>query len=97
MFSKYAECLIGLDGFSHIMLIYHLNRASGYSSMVRPFLEEEKRGLFATRTPRRPNPIGLSTVGLVKLTGRVLHIVDLDILDETPLLDIKPYIPLLEE
>jgi tRNA-Thr(GGU) m(6)t(6)A37 methyltransferase TsaA len=62
-----------------------------------PFLEEEKRGLFATRAPRRPNPIGISTVRLVKVTGRVLHIVDLDILDGTPLLDIKPYIPLLEE
>ena len=96
IFPEHVEGLRDLDGFSHITLLYHFHRSSGYALTVRPFLDERKRGLFATRAPRRPNPIGISTVRLVGIEGTTLHIVDLDILDGTPLLDIKPYVPAFE-
>jgi tRNA-Thr(GGU) m(6)t(6)A37 methyltransferase TsaA len=96
VFPEYEEGLADLVGFSHITLLYHFHRSTEYSLLVRPFLEEEKRGVFATRAPRRPNPIGLSTVRLVKIEGRMLYISDLDVIDGTPLLDIKPYVPLFE-
>jgi len=97
IFPEYAEGLTDLDGFSHITLLYHLHRSTGYSLRVRPFLDRMERGVFATRAPRRPNPIGLSTVRLVRIEGSVLYILDLDIIDGTPLLDIKPYVPVFEE
>lgn len=97
IFPEYAEGLTDLEGFSHITLLYHFHRSTGYSLRVRPFLDEMERGVFATRAPRRPNPIGLSTVRLVKIEGMVLYILDLDIIDGTPLLDIKPYVPVFEE
>jgi len=81
-----------LDGFSHLILIYHLHRATGANLRVVPFMDTEKRGVFATRAPRRPNPIGLSVVRLVGIEGNVLTIEDVDMLDGTPLLDIKPYV-----
>jgi len=87
---RYEEALADLEGFSHIYLIYHLHRSKGYSLKVIPYLDTEKRGLFATRAPRRPNPIGISVVRLKRVEGNKLHICDLDILDGTPLLDIKP-------
>lgn len=80
-----------LDGFSHIILLYHLHLSSGYALEVIPFLDDTSHGLFATRAPRRPNPIGLSVVRLVRVEGNLLHIEDVDIVDGTPLLDIKPY------
>jgi tRNA (adenine37-N6)-methyltransferase len=82
-----------LAGFSHIMLIYSFHRCKGYSLHVRPFLDDTDRGVFATRVPRRPNSIGLSVVRLVGIRGTTLDIEDVDILDGTPLLDIKPFIP----
>jgi tRNA-Thr(GGU) m(6)t(6)A37 methyltransferase TsaA len=87
---RYQEGLSDLEGFSHIYLIYHMHRSVGYSLKVVPFLDDEKRGLFATRAPRRPNPIGISVVRLVRINGNRLHFCDVDILDGTPLLDIKP-------
>jgi tRNA-Thr(GGU) m(6)t(6)A37 methyltransferase TsaA len=92
----YAEGLKDLEGFSHIILLYHFHLSSGFSLMVKPFLDDTLRGLFATRAPRRPNPIGLSIVRLVAVEGSTLHIENVDIVDGTPLLDIKPYVPELD-
>ena len=85
--------LLDLDGFSHIILLYALYRCTGYSLTVTPFLDPAPHGVFATRSPKRPNAIGLSVVRLVGIEGCVITIEDVDILDGTPLLDIKPYIP----
>ena len=82
-----------LAGFSHIILLYHFHRSAGYRLRVKPFLDKQQRGLFATRAPWRPNPIGLSVVRLVQVEGNALAVEDVDILDQTPLLDIKPYVP----
>lgn len=89
----FIDGLKDLDGFSHIILLYHFHRSQDFKLSVVPFMDIEPRGLFATRAPRRPNPIGLSVVRLERIEGRVLHIKDVDILDGTPLLDIKPYVP----
>ena len=89
----YAEGLKDLDGFSHIILLYHFHLSKGYSLAVKPFLDDTPRGVFSTRAPKRPNAIGLSIVRLVKIEGATLHIEDVDTVDSTPLLDIKPYVP----
>lgn len=90
--AEYVEALTDLDGFSHIILICHLHRASEFKLKVVPYLDTELRGLFATRAPSRPNPIGLSIVRLLGIDGRVLRIEGVDLLDGTPVLDIKPYV-----
>jgi tRNA-Thr(GGU) m(6)t(6)A37 methyltransferase TsaA len=90
---KYANGLRDLDGFSHIILIYHFHLSIGYSLEVKPFLDDSLRGVFSTRAPKRPNPIGISIVRLLRVEGRTLHIEGIDILDGTPLLDVKPYVP----
>ncbi len=90
---EYKEGLKDLEGFSHIILIYHFHLSKGYSLKVKPFLDTTKRGIFATRAPKRPNPIGMSVVCLDKIEGSKVHISNMDIVDGTPLLDIKPYIP----
>jgi tRNA-Thr(GGU) m(6)t(6)A37 methyltransferase TsaA len=82
-----------LDGFSHVVLLYYFHLSNGYSLHVLPFLDRTKRGVFSTRVPRRPNGIGLSVVRLTGITGSVLDIEDVDIVDATPLLDIKPFVP----
>ena len=96
IFPQYVEGLQDLDGFSHIYLIYHLHRVQGVKLQVIPFLDTQPRGLFATRAPCRPNPIGLSLVRLERIEANRLYISRLDVLDQTPLLDIKPYIPAFE-
>ncbi len=88
-----VEGLADLDGFSHVVLLYHFDRSEGYELTVVPFMDDTPRGLFATRAPRRPNPIGMSIVALERVEGSVLHVDGVDILDGTPLLDIKPYVP----
>jgi tRNA-Thr(GGU) m(6)t(6)A37 methyltransferase TsaA len=88
---EFAPGLKDLEGFSHIILLYHFHRAAEPELVVTPFLDAEPRGVFATRAPSRPNAIGLSVVRLLSIEGNVLHIEGLDILDGTPLLDIKPY------
>ncbi len=93
VFSEFSEGLKDLDGFSHVFLLYHLHKVQGCRLTVTPFLDEEQRGVFATRAPSRPNPIGLSVVRLEGIEGDILRIEGVDVLDETPLLDIKPYIP----
>ncbi|AXV39943.1 tRNA (N6-threonylcarbamoyladenosine(37)-N6)-methyltransferase TrmO [Methanobacterium sp. BAmetb5] len=90
---KYESGLKDLDGFSHILLIYHFHLCNGHSLEVKPFLDKVKHGIFATRAPKRPNPIGVSVVRLEKIEGTTLHISNVDVVDGTPLLDIKPYIP----
>jgi tRNA-Thr(GGU) m(6)t(6)A37 methyltransferase TsaA len=97
IFPEFKKGLADLDGFSHIILIYHMHLSRGYSLRVKPFLDDTKRGLFATRAPRRPNAVGLSVVGLGKIEGTTLYISCPDIVDGTPLLDIKPYVPHFDE
>jgi tRNA-Thr(GGU) m(6)t(6)A37 methyltransferase TsaA len=93
VFQDFQKGLKDLDGFSHIILLYHFHRSHSCNLHVVPFMDSEPKGLFATRAPRRPNPIGLSVVQLDKIEDGVLHIQNVDILDGTPLLDIKPYVP----
>ena len=90
---QYEQGLKDLDGFSHLILIYHFHRSSGFQLMVEPFLDTVPRGMFATRAPRRPNPIGLSIVRLLKVSHNEVTVKGIDVLDGTPLLDIKPWIP----
>jgi tRNA-Thr(GGU) m(6)t(6)A37 methyltransferase TsaA len=89
----FVEGLKDIEGFSHIILIYDFHRSKGYALTVKPFLDDKLRGVFATRAPKHPNPIGISVVKLKKVEGNILHIEDVDIVNGTPLLDMKPYIP----
>jgi tRNA-Thr(GGU) m(6)t(6)A37 methyltransferase TsaA len=91
--AQFQEGLKDLEGFSHIILLYYFHLSSGYNLLPKPFLDDEARGLFATRAPRRPNPIGFSVVRLEKIDGLTIHVSNIDIIDGTPLLDIKPYVP----
>ena len=93
---EYIDGLRDIEGFSHIILIYYFHLSGAYCLLVKPFLDDTLRGVFSTRAPKRPNPIGLSIVRLVKVEGSILHIENVDIVDGTPLLDIKPYIPELD-
>jgi tRNA-Thr(GGU) m(6)t(6)A37 methyltransferase TsaA len=93
VFEPYQEGLEGLEGFSHIYVLYVFDRATEAKLKVTPFLRDVKVGVFATRAPSRPNPIGLSILELKGRKGRFLHVLGLDILDKTPVLDIKPYVP----
>lgn len=90
---EYAEGLKDVEGFSPIILIYHFSLVKGSSLMVKPFLDNNLHGVFATRSPGRPNAIGISTIRLTRIESNTLFIQDVDILDGTPLLDIKPYVP----
>lgn len=93
LLEEFKEGLTDLDGFSHVILLYHFHRSENYQLKVIPFMDREQRGLFSTRAPKRPNPIGLSIVQLEKVKDNILYIRNIDVLDGTPLLDIKPYIP----
>jgi tRNA-Thr(GGU) m(6)t(6)A37 methyltransferase TsaA len=93
VFPEFTSGLRDLAGFSHIILLYVFHRSSGYELQVKPFLDDRLRGLFATRYPYRPNPIGLSVVRLLSIRDNRLAIEGVDVLDGTPLLDIKPYVP----
>jgi tRNA-Thr(GGU) m(6)t(6)A37 methyltransferase TsaA len=89
----YGAGLQDVNGFSHLILIYHLHRIAKGSLVVTPFLDDQPRGVFATRSPMRPNAIGLSIVRLLQVDGLRLDVEDIDVVDGTPLLDIKPYVP----
>ncbi|MGC8907473.1 MAG: tRNA (N6-threonylcarbamoyladenosine(37)-N6)-methyltransferase TrmO [Desulfomonilaceae bacterium] len=91
--AQFEAGLKDLEGFSHIILLYHFHLSKGYSLHVVPFLDDVERGVFATRAPRRPNPVGLSIVRLLAVSGCHLSIEDVDIVDGTPLIDIKPFVP----
>lgn len=90
---NYIDGLEDLEGFSHIFLIYHFHLSKGFSLEVKPFLDDNTHGVFATRAPKRPNPIGISVVRLLEVEDCTLKIEDVDIVDDTPLLDLKPYVP----
>ena len=93
VFTQYEKGLEDIEGFSHIILIYHFHLSKAYSLEVKPYMDSKLHGLFATRAPARPNPIGLSVVRLTKVERNNLYIKDVDIVNETPLLDIKPFVP----
>jgi tRNA-Thr(GGU) m(6)t(6)A37 methyltransferase TsaA len=97
LYAQFVPALRDLDEFSHLYAIYVFHKVSGWNPTVVPFLDTQERGLFATRAPKRPNPIGLSVLQIVDIKGCQIIVRNLDILDGTPLLDIKPYIPQFEE
>ena len=92
VFPEFVAGLPDLHGFERVWLLYWFDRAKPVELMVKPYLDTQERGLFATRAPARPNPIGMSSVRLVRIEGSVLHVEGVDMLDGTPLLDIKPYV-----
>lgn len=91
VFPEFVQGLRDLDGFSHIYLLYHFNREPEVKLIIKPFLQDAEHGIFSTRAPNRPNAIGLSVVELIGIDGNILYLNNVDILDCTPLLDIKPY------
>jgi tRNA-Thr(GGU) m(6)t(6)A37 methyltransferase TsaA len=92
IYEPYRQGLKDLEGFERIWLLYWFHKASAPRLIVKPFLNKSERGLFATRAPARPNPIGISSVRLLSIENGDIRVAELDILDSTPLLDIKPYI-----
>ena len=94
---SYAAGLADIDQFSYLLVISHLHLMQGYALEVTPFMDTQTYGVFATRSPRRPNPIGLSIVRLMSVDGATLHIEEVDLVDGTPVLDIKPYVPQLDD
>jgi tRNA-Thr(GGU) m(6)t(6)A37 methyltransferase TsaA len=92
LFPDYVDGLADLDGFSHIYLFYYFDRSTMTKMRVKPYLDDKARGIFATRAPHRPNKIGLSLVRLLGVRDNVLEVDGVDMLDKTPLIDIKPYI-----
>ncbi|GAH47590.1 unnamed protein product, partial [marine sediment metagenome] len=92
VYSEFEEALLDLEGFEKIWLLYWFDRASEFKAKVKPYMDDRWHGLFATRAPSRPNPIGLSCVKLLSVKANIIHVSEIDILDGTPLLDIKPYV-----
>lgn len=90
---EYVAGLKDIEGFSHITLIYRFHKINGFELEVIPFMDNESRGIFATKAPKRPNAIGISTVKLIRVDNNILHIEQVDMLDGTPLIDIKPFYP----
>ncbi|MCX6234296.1 MAG: tRNA (N6-threonylcarbamoyladenosine(37)-N6)-methyltransferase TrmO [Bacteroidetes bacterium] len=97
IFPKFIAGLKDLEGFSHIILIYHLHLVEKHALIVKPFLDDELRGIFATRSPLRPNPIGMTTVRLIEINENRLIVEDIDMIDQSPLLDIKPCLPMIDD
>ncbi|HEY9071527.1 MAG TPA: tRNA (N6-threonylcarbamoyladenosine(37)-N6)-methyltransferase TrmO [Candidatus Ozemobacteraceae bacterium] len=96
VFPEYADGLLDIGGFSHLHLIYAFHEIEAGTLRVKPYLDTVEHGIFATRAPKRPNPVGLSVVRLLSVRGNILEIAGVDMIDGTPLLDIKPYIPSLD-
>lgn len=93
VFEEYEPGLKDIEGFSHLILVYVFHKSEGYELVCRPYMEDQVHGVFAVRAPRRPNPIGFSVVRLRRRAGRILYLSEVDMLDGTPLLDIKPFVP----
>lgn len=93
LFPEYVEGLLDIEGFSHLTLLYNFHKVEGYHLQVTPFMDTVEHGIFSTRSPKRPNAIGLSTVKLERVDGNILHIGQADMLDGSPLIDIKPFFP----
>lgn len=96
IYPQYSQGLQDLDGFSHLYAIYCFHKVKEWKGKVTPFLDNQERGLFATRAPKRPNPIGLSLLEILSVDANQIKVRNIDVLDSTPLLDIKPYIPQFE-
>lgn len=92
IYEEFVDGLKDLDGFSHIYLLYFFHKVKEYKLRVVPFLDTAEHGIFATRAPVRPNPVGISIVKLLTIDGNVLTVDGIDVLDDTPLIDIKPYV-----
>jgi tRNA-Thr(GGU) m(6)t(6)A37 methyltransferase TsaA len=97
VFKRYENALTDIEGFSHIYLIYYFHKHGNFKAMIKPFLDNNKHGLFATRHFNRPNPIGISVVKLLEKKKNILNVAQIDVLDKTPLLDIKPYVPTFDQ
>ncbi len=97
IFPEFVPGLSDLEEFSHITLVYHFHLSKGFDLSVKPYLDTQLRGLFSTRAPKRPNAIGLSVVRLRGIEGGTVHIEEIDMVDGTPLLDIKPFVPNFED
>ena len=93
LYPKYIDGLKDIEGFSHLTLLYQFHKVGDFKLQVIPFMDTVEHGIFATRSPKRPNKIGLSTVKLIAVEGSKLIIEDADMLDGTPLIDIKPFFP----
>lgn len=93
VYKKYEKGLKDIEGFSHLILVYQFHKSRGFKLLVKPFLDTKLRGLFATRYPRRPNQIGITVVRLLRRQKNILVVKGIEVLDKTPLLDIKPYVP----
>lgn len=91
LFPEYLDGLTDLEGFSHITLLYHFHKINGYNLMVKPFMDTKEHGIFATKSPKRPNAIGFSTVKLLEIENNIINIETVDMLNGTPLIDIKPF------
>jgi tRNA-Thr(GGU) m(6)t(6)A37 methyltransferase TsaA len=89
---EFEPGLTDIDGFSHLLVVWVFDRSEGFELLGTPPIDDRPHGVFATRSPRRPNPIGLTVVELLRREGRLLHVRGLDMLDGTPILDIKPYL-----
>ncbi|WP_027185994.1 tRNA (N6-threonylcarbamoyladenosine(37)-N6)-methyltransferase TrmO [Desulfovibrio inopinatus] len=90
---EYQEGLTDLDDFSHVIVLYHLHQIQGHDLTVTPFLDTQEHGIFATRSPKRPNPLGLSVMRLSGVSHGTVFVENVDVLDGTPVIDIKPYVP----
>jgi len=97
VFPDYEQGLQDIEGFSHLILLYHFHQEPQTRMLVKSYLEDSIHGVFATRSPKRPNHLGISTVELVQREGNLLRVFGIDVLDQTPLLDIKPYIPRIDD
>ncbi len=97
VFEEYAEGLTDVEGFSHLLIIYFFHKSKDFSLLAKPFLEDEMHGIFAIRSPHRPNHLGVSVVRLLEKKGNILRIGEIDVFDGTPLLDIKPYVPKFDQ
>lgn len=91
LFPEYEEGLTDLEHFSHLILLYHFHRQQGFSLKVKPFMDDREHGVFATRSPKRPATVGMSIVRVLKIEGNKIYFEGADMLDETPLIDIKPF------
>ncbi|MDX2431880.1 MAG: tRNA (N6-threonylcarbamoyladenosine(37)-N6)-methyltransferase TrmO [Bacteroides sp.] len=93
---EFVPGLKDLEGFSHITLLYRFHKIVGYELEVIPFMDTENRGIFSCKAPKRPNALGISTVKLISIEGNIIHIEQVDMLDGTPLIDIKPFYPMYD-
>ena len=97
VYEEYAEGLTDIEGFSHLLIVYFFHKSKDFSLLAKPFLEDKLHGIFAIRSPHRPNHLGVSVVKLIEKKGNLLKIGEIDVFDRTPLLDIKPYVPKFDQ